>query len=490
MFRNASIAKSVTGSCDELKCFHGAKCKEKHGEVQCVCDFKCTSEDRDMKTPEDHTVCGTDGNSYGSECQLRLFSCRYQKPIEVAAEGSCSKINVSLPTAPPSTTMRSTAATTPRPSTPAETKIVREITEEPLENLLKTPKSALDFTTPATANVIGMPLFAGRSYLELSKLEAYSRLAIELEVRTLANDGIILYNGQTASGKGDYVSLAIKDGFVEFKYDLGSGVVVLRSSQRLQLGRFHRIIAKRYQRDGMLSVDGQDETTGHSKGPKNFLDLGEHLYIGYVPGSIQQVFDNIGVSDGFNGCIRHFKIGRQYIDLKYPGSRVLKAVDTSECNDDSCSSMPCLNGASCIVTDNQGYSCKCSASFSGRHCEIQLDPCASEPCSYGATCISLPESRFSCLCPSGSAGEYCELGGDESGIVLDFKCDSYVEFPTLPNAAQSLRVEIWFMTRSLNGLLLYNGQKPNGVGDFLALTLLNGFLHFTYNLGSGTANIA
>ncbi|GIY43984.1 kazal-like domain-containing protein, partial [Caerostris extrusa] len=81
-----------------------------------------------MKTPEDHTVCGTDGNSYGSECQLRLFSCRYQKPIEVAAGGSCSK---SCPTAPPSTTMRSTAATTPRPSTPAETKIVREITEEP-----------------------------------------------------------------------------------------------------------------------------------------------------------------------------------------------------------------------------------------------------------------------------------------------------------------------------------------------------------------------
>lgn len=87
----ASIAKAVTGSCDELECFHGAKCKEKHGEVQCVCEFKCTREDRDAKTPEDHTVCGTDGNSYGSECQLRQFSCRYQKRIEVAGEGPCSK---------------------------------------------------------------------------------------------------------------------------------------------------------------------------------------------------------------------------------------------------------------------------------------------------------------------------------------------------------------------------------------------------------------
>lgn len=80
--------------------------------------------------------------------------------------------------------------------------------------------------------------------------------------------------------------------------------------------------------------------------------------------------------------------------------------------------------------------------------------------------------------------------GDESGITLEFKGQSFLEFPTLPNAAHSLTVEMWFLTRSPNGLLLYNGQKPGGVGDFVALTLLNGFLHFTFNLGSGTANIA
>ncbi|GFW86530.1 hypothetical protein TNCV_4333141 [Trichonephila clavipes] len=154
MINETSIAKAVSGSCEELECFHGAKCKEKHGEVQCVCDFKCTSEDRDTKTMEDHTVCGTDGNSYGSECQLRLFSCRYQKPIEVAGEGSCFKLNVTLSTVPVSTTMsstrRSTETTTRKPTTVAETKIVREITDEPLENLLQTPKSALEFSTPTT----------------------------------------------------------------------------------------------------------------------------------------------------------------------------------------------------------------------------------------------------------------------------------------------------------------------------------------------------
>ncbi|KAG8193217.1 hypothetical protein JTE90_005564 [Oedothorax gibbosus] len=494
---DASIAKAITGSCDELECFHGARCKEKHGEVQCVCEFKCSREDRDAKTPEDTTVCGSDGNSYGSECQLRQFSCRYQKRIEVAGLGPCSKLNTSQLTSYSTTTMasvrRSTETTTQAPTTAAEVKIVRDVTEGPTENIQLTPKTALDFSTPPSANTIGLPLFSGKSYLELSKLDAYSRLAIELELKPLASDGIILYNGQTSSGRGDYVSLAIKDGFVEFKYNLGSGVAVLRSSQRLQVGKFHRIAAKRYQKDGMLSVDGQDHSTGHSTGPKNFLDLGQHLYMGYVPGEVEQIFDNVGVSMGFSGCIRHFKIGRQFVDLKYPGSKVLKAVDVSECSDDSCASMPCLNGASCIASENQDYTCKCSASFTGKHCEHQLDSCASDPCSYGATCLLLTENKFSCLCPKGSSGEFCEqvsTEGDESGLILDFKGLSYLQFPTLPNAAHSLSVELWFLSRSANGLLLYNGQKPGGDGDFVALTLLNGFLHFTYNLGSGKASIA
>lgn len=90
----ASIAKPVSGSCDQLKCFHGATCKEKLGEAQCICDFRCTSKDDDRdvsKGLDDTTVCGSDKNTYGSECQLKLFSCRYQKRIDVIGDGPCSK---------------------------------------------------------------------------------------------------------------------------------------------------------------------------------------------------------------------------------------------------------------------------------------------------------------------------------------------------------------------------------------------------------------
>lgn len=65
--------------------------------------------------------------------------------------------------------------------------------------------------------IIGMPLFSGRSYMELRKLDAYSRISVEMEVRTLSTDGLLLYNGQTRSGKGDFISLSIKGGYVEFR---------------------------------------------------------------------------------------------------------------------------------------------------------------------------------------------------------------------------------------------------------------------------------
>jgi coxsackievirus/adenovirus receptor len=39
---------------------------------------------------------------------------------------------------------------------------------------------------------------------------------------------MILYNGQQASGKGDFLSLNINDGYVHFRYDLGSGIANVR----------------------------------------------------------------------------------------------------------------------------------------------------------------------------------------------------------------------------------------------------------------------
>lgn len=38
-------------------------------------------------------------------------------------------------------------------------------------------------------------------------------------------DSVILYNGQDDAGQGDYISIALNNGYIEFKFDSGSGII-------------------------------------------------------------------------------------------------------------------------------------------------------------------------------------------------------------------------------------------------------------------------
>ncbi|XP_022255732.1 agrin-like isoform X2 [Limulus polyphemus] len=80
---NESLSRMIGESCDSRTCQFGATCREEHGQEQCVCDFKCLSSESKQ------TLCGSDGNTYASDCQMQLFSCRYQKLLTVTSTGPC-----------------------------------------------------------------------------------------------------------------------------------------------------------------------------------------------------------------------------------------------------------------------------------------------------------------------------------------------------------------------------------------------------------------
>lgn len=64
-----------------------------------------------------------------------------------------------------------------------------------------------------------------------------------------------------------------------------------------------------------------------------------------------------------------------------------------------------------------------------------------------------------------------------------------MELPRLENVGRSFALEIWVLARAPDGIIIYNGQLPNGKGDFICLSLHRGFVVFQYDLGSGPANI-
>ena len=63
-----------------------------------------------------------------------------------------------------------------------------------------------------------IPSFIGKSYLRLSKFHhGNSKISIDMMFRTLNNDAILFYSAQTLDGNGDYISLAVIDGYIEFR---------------------------------------------------------------------------------------------------------------------------------------------------------------------------------------------------------------------------------------------------------------------------------
>lgn len=54
------------------------------------------------------------------------------------------------------------------------------------------------------------------------------KLTMEVVFLTSSPNGLLFYNGQKTDGKGDFVSLALHDGHLEYRYDLGKGAAVIR----------------------------------------------------------------------------------------------------------------------------------------------------------------------------------------------------------------------------------------------------------------------
>ncbi|XP_034447566.1 agrin isoform X10 [Hippoglossus hippoglossus] len=338
-----------------------------------------------------------------------------------------------------------------------------------------------------------IPSFGGQSYLAFQTMSAYHTVRIAMEFRASETTGILLYNGQ--EGKKDFISLALVNGRVELRFNTGSGTGTVVSKVQISQGRWHQLVVTRNRRNAMLSVDNEPHIEGESPRGTDGLNLDTNLFIGGVTEEMKQdVKERTAVATGLVGCIRLLDVNNRVLNLQESGGNSLYGSGVGECGNNPCQPNPCKNSAACQVKEAEMFHCKCSRGFWGPTCADVHDPCEPNRCHPSSQCQALPEGGYKCECPMGREGRHCEKVAERRGAYMPlFNGDSYLELKGLHLYGHDLRqkvsMTVVLMANDSNGVIFYNGQKSDGKGDFISLSLNNGILEFRYDLGKGPATI-
>ncbi|CAF4901464.1 unnamed protein product [Pieris macdunnoughi] len=177
----------------------------------------------------------------------------------------------------------------------------------------------------------------------------------------------------------------------------------------------------------------------------------------------------------------------------FTGSRDHYMCDTEV---DLCYSSPCINNGTCIRRES-GYTCVCSAGYTGVNCETVLTNATCDfngdgsICRSGSQCVARREGGIlcqGCTIDAAYTTSMCELK------ARSFPATSFLTFPGLKKRHR-FHLKLDFATQATSGLLLYNGRY-NERHDFVALEVISSGagrggsgLRFSFALGGGRSEV-
>uniref|UniRef100_A0A3B4XVX7 Heparan sulfate proteoglycan 2 n=1 Tax=Seriola lalandi dorsalis TaxID=1841481 RepID=A0A3B4XVX7_SERLL len=341
--------------------------------------------------------------------------------------------------------------------------------------------------------LVTTPLFDGEeSYIAYPPLtNIHDDLRVELEFKPVDRDGLMFFCGGKKMKVEDFVAISMVDGHVEFRYELGTGQAILLSAEPVSLGQWHRVVAERNKRAGHLRVDQGQVERKTSPGKAQGLNIHTPMYLGGVP-NMDILPKPANISELFQGCIGEVSINNKKVDLSYSFTEsrsIRKCVDNSPCD-----RRPCLNGGHCMSSAEYEYQCLCRDGFEGERCEVVKDVCQNNlQCQNGGSCVD-----GQCVCAPGYTGLNCEENSPYQ-YAAHFHNDGYIALPKSIFPRRQVHahdspetIELEINTGSSEGLILWQGVElgEHGRGkDFISLGLQNGHLVFSYQLGSGEAQI-
>lgn len=110
------------------------------------------------------------------------------------------------------------------------------------------------------------PRFSGQSWLAFPALRAaYKRVQMRIEFRPETLQGILFLTGERDDMAGDFMALILHHGYLEFRFDCGSGVGVVRSDKQVLLNQWNHVTLYRHRWDAWLQLNDGAHIEGRSK---------------------------------------------------------------------------------------------------------------------------------------------------------------------------------------------------------------------------------
>uniref|UniRef100_A0A3B5QJ30 EGF like, fibronectin type III and laminin G domains n=1 Tax=Xiphophorus maculatus TaxID=8083 RepID=A0A3B5QJ30_XIPMA len=299
---------------------------------------------------------------------------------------------------------------------------------------------------------VNFPRFYGYSHMTFEPLKnSYQTFQIALEFKADSEDGLLLYCGENEHGRGDFMSLALVQGKLHYRFNCGTGAAQIISESPVVLGQWHIVTIFRDGMSGWLRMDNDNPISGRSQGQYTKITFRSPLYVGGSP-SAYWLVRATGTNRGFVGCIQSLTINNKATDIRpWPLGKALSGADIGECSDRVCDMVSCANGGVCFANRADDYICLCPLGFKGAFCEE----------SFSLSSPLFNETVFS----------YAVIWWPQSS-------QSYLSF---------MEFEVTFWPSVPSGVLLYSDDA--GSRDFLAINLVDRYLEFRFDCGSGEAVI-
>ncbi|XP_062714560.1 basement membrane-specific heparan sulfate proteoglycan core protein isoform X8 [Aedes albopictus] len=313
-----------------------------------------------------------------------------------------------------------------------------------------------------------------KSYMAFNKIEnTYSKFNFEISFKPEKMNGLILHNGQRTPN-GDYISLSLKNGFPQFRFDFNGQQVTLQPEKPIHMGQWHTVKVNRVRNNGFMLVDDQSPVVFPEKLKFHGLNLDDNLYIGGVSNFGAIPASAVEHKEGFVGCISRLIINGQEIQLH---QEAIMNEGTTSC--ESCADDPCLNAGICLETQTSvGYSCVCQEGFTGKDCSIEGQRCMPNTCGIGR--CEETETGAECYCPIHKTGDRCQYTEHYADDTLAFKDGSYAAYDKFQTKRSAkFRIKPDSLT---DGVLLYAAENEKTYGDFISLALRDGHVELRYSV--------